>query len=490
MRGSVLASKLLTATELVCSVCGRAPARNLTMRRHVGLIVLVRLVRVRAPFCRDHGIQLAKEHLRRTLVEGWWAFPSLILNWFAIFTDWRALRRSRKLPFPVGEVQPDEGTLPDELAAVLLESDEHKRARRSVMRTVLLCIGFGVAVLVTTLLTDDSSASISRRFAIGSSLTVLLYAVVALLAGAHLGDREIRPRLAVGPARRAMAIGGAIGLVAGVLGGALVSLASGELTSDPGMLAVISERQWIAVVAVVFVGVVAAPLIEEVLFRGLLVESFRARGRTSAILAGAVAFSFWHLNPAALRYYVLMGFLLGYLYWRLGLAGSISAHAVFNGVLIALAFAALAGGPRTITEDGIALDVPRGWARVDDTLDEGGDLGASDVSNVDIALESPAGAALVVERLEAEDLFVQRFGPPSGALTKLPPGATSPRRMSVSGGPAVRFGLMLPDGTPSDVVVVPKGKGLFVVTFVAGGSDHATRQFGTMLTSLKLPTLS
>ena len=488
MRGIALPARP-TTVDVVCSICGRGPARVLTMRRHLGLVVFVRFQRVRAPFCRDHGIQVAKEYLRRTLVEGWWSIPSLVLNWFPIVTDRRTLRLARKLPFPEAPERGDATTavLPPDIAAAVSESDDHKRARRAVMRTVLLSIGFGVAVLVTTLLTNDSSASIGRRFAIGSAVTVLLYAVVSLLVTGRLGNREVRPKLVEGPVGRAVRIGALVGLAASVLVGGLVSLASGEITSDPGMIAVVSERQWVAVVVVIFVAFVAAPLIEEMLFRGLLVESFRARGRTSAILAGAVAFSFWHLNPAALRYYVLMGFLLGYLYWRFGLAGSISAHAVFNGVLIVLAFASLAGGPRTITENGITMDVPRAWSRVDTDVATG-ERDTRFASSVEIAVESPAGAAVVVERLGPEELTLERFGP-IGEVMKPPPGATSPRRTSVAGSPAVRFELDLADGTPSDVIVVRKGRGLYILTFVAGGSDEAARQFGTMLTTLKLPVL-
>jgi hypothetical protein len=174
-----------------------------------------------------------------------------------------------------------------------------------------------------------------------------------------------------------------------------------------------------------------------------------------------------------------MGFLLGFIYWRLGLAGSISAHATFNGVLVALAFVALAGGPSAITRAGVALDLPRTWHIVEEKL----------APSIDLAVESPAGAAMIVEHVGAADLLRQGFVSPRVALTRLPPGARLPRDVSVAGGPAVRFSVLLPDGTPSDVVVIPKGKGIFVLTLVAGGSEEAERQFGVMLESLQLPAL-
>jgi membrane protease YdiL (CAAX protease family) len=375
---------------------------------------------------------------------------------------------------------PERGTtMPAAYPAVPVEPDEVRDARSKIVKTVAASIGLGLVVLIVSLVTDDSSADVARRLTMGMALTVGLYGVVSLLVGSRLDAKVIRPRLVEGPVGRAIGIGLLCGAGAAIVVGALVSLLSGELSSDQDMVAIASERLWIPTLAVVFVAVVAAPLIEEVLFRGLLVESFRSRGRTSAILMGAVAFSFWHLNPAALRYYVLMGFLLGFLYWRFGLAGSISAHAAFNGVLVVLAFVTLLGGPEQVSRAGIVVDIPRSWHVVDETVAQG----------IDLAIESPTGSAMVVERVRAAQLAIRGFGSSQTALTRLPNGARDERRLTIDGGPAVRFDLTLPDGTESDVVVVPKGRGIFVLTLLDGGSAEAERRFAEMLGSLKLPLL-
>jgi membrane protease YdiL (CAAX protease family) len=370
-------------------------------------------------------------------------------------------------------------TLPAVARRPFDESDEVRDARSSIVKTVVGSIGLGLAVLIITLVLDDARSDVARRLALAMAVTLALYAMVSLLVGRRLDTKVIRPRLVEGPVGRAIGFGALFGAGAGIAVGTLVSLFSGEFTSDPDMVAIASERLWVPIIAIVFVAVVAAPLIEEVLFRGLLVEAFRSRGRTSAILMGAVAFSFWHLDPAALRYYVLMGFLLGFLYWRLGLAGSISAHAAFNAVLVVLAFVSLAGGPETVTRSGIALEVPRSWHVVDETVAQG----------VDFALESPTGAAVVVERVGAAQLAVRGFASSSAALTRLPSGAQQPQAVTVDGSPAVRFGLTLESGTESDVVVVPKGRGIFVLTLVDGGSDEAERRFVEILASVRLPLL-
>ncbi len=360
-----------------------------------------------------------------------------------------------------------------------VEPEEVRDARSRIVKTVVASIGLGLVVLIVGLVADDSKADVARRLTIGMALTVGLYGVVSLLVGSRLDAKVIRPRLVEGSLRRAIGIGALYGAGAGIVVGALVSLLSGELTSDQDMVAIASERLWVPTLAVVFIAVVAAPLVEEMLFRGLLVESFRSRGRTSAILLGAVAFSFWHLNPAALRYYVLMGFLLGFLYWRFGLAGSISAHAAFNGVLVVLAFVSLLAGPEQVSRAGIALEMPRSWHVVDETVAQG----------VDLAIESPTGAAIVVERVGAAQLAVRGFGSSQTALTRLPDGARGEHRLTVDGGTAVRFDLTLPDGTRSDVVVVPKGRGIFVLTLLDGGSAEAERRFVELLASLRLPLL-
>jgi hypothetical protein len=109
------------------------------------------------------------------------------------------------------------------------------------------------------------------------------------------------------------------------------------------------------------IGCAAAPLVEEVLFRGLFLESLRVKGSAVAIWLSAAAFAVWHLNFVALRYYALLGALLGWLYVRRGLVCSIATHVAFNGVLAAAAVVVVLGGGGTVTADGLTLRLPHGW---------------------------------------------------------------------------------------------------------------------------------
>lgn len=85
-----------------CQVCGRQPAAEITVRRHVGMIVLQRFVRFQGNLCRDHGIAVANDFLGKTLVQGWWGLISFFVNFYAIATDVAALSKAKKLPAPMG----------------------------------------------------------------------------------------------------------------------------------------------------------------------------------------------------------------------------------------------------------------------------------------------------------------------------------------------------------------------------------------------------
>lgn len=460
------------APAVVCSMCGLGPARELRIRRHVGLVVLMRFTKVKAPFCRDHGIIVAKAHLRKTLIQGWWGPVSFFFNLFVIAADTRALRRARRLPFPVGAAPRPVSVR--EVVPAAQETPEQRASRRSVLRTVLISIGLGIPALITIfVLGSDVAESLDRRLTVHDGVVLTLYAIVGVLATRHLHDPLLRMRLFMGSPRRAIGIGLGIGAAAAVVVVALNSLIFGRLTSDSGILSVFYDARWIHILTLVVVAVVVAPVFEEMLFRGLLLESLRSRGRTSAILGAAVAFAFWHLNPVALRYYVLVGFLLGYLYWRFGLAASISTHAVFNGLLIVAAVLALSIGPWTIDRAGVRLEVPAGWV---DAIEE-----APEDVDVDVAVESPNGAAVVVQHADGGEAPT---APVIGGPLRVP-GAGAGRQVVVAGIKGVRF-TMAEDGVRTDNVVLPRDGRTWVVTLVAGGSARAEREFEQMLTTLEL----
>jgi hypothetical protein len=63
-----------------CQHCGRSPARTFTVRRHVGLVLLMRRVRIKQMLCRDCAVREIARFTGRSLVEGWWSVFSLVVN--------------------------------------------------------------------------------------------------------------------------------------------------------------------------------------------------------------------------------------------------------------------------------------------------------------------------------------------------------------------------------------------------------------------------
>lgn len=84
-----------------CHVCGRAPARRLVIRRHVGMLFLQRFVKIQPTLCRECGTRTVLQYTGRTLVQGWWGMVSLfIANPFTILMNLVALVQARRLAPP------------------------------------------------------------------------------------------------------------------------------------------------------------------------------------------------------------------------------------------------------------------------------------------------------------------------------------------------------------------------------------------------------
>lgn len=463
-----MASRTLTrapsrsATAPACSVCGLGPARELVVRRQVGFIVWSSFDKQKAFFCRDHGIISAKKNLRRSLLLGWWSVVGLATNWIAVFGDWRALRRARRLPFPVADPSRVRGPLLDAATALTQEPPEVRKARRSVLRTVGAGMAMGVAAAVVAIVTgSDLTAPLDRRLVVQHGMTVVLYAVIGVLVTRLLDRKTIRPRLVEGSYLRAITIGTVVGIATAALVVAFNSLLVGRLMSDPTIVTIFYESSWFHVLVLVMLVSVAAPFFEEVLFRGLLVESLRSRGRNSAVLGAAVAFAFWHLNPASITYYLLVGFLLGYLYWKLGLAGSISAHAAFNTALIFAAVISLSSGSLAVDHDGVSADLPAGWVHTSSPNDD---------EEVDLVASSVTGAEIVVEHAEGRRVFSI-----PGARRSVTVAGINGSRMSVT-----------EDGVEKEIVLLARRDRSWIVTFTPAGSTRAKREFDQILTTLKL----
>jgi uncharacterized protein len=113
---------------------------------------------------------------------------------------------------------------------------------------------------------------------------------------------------------------------------ALISLATGEPVTPPRQPILPADPSGWQIAIGAIAAVVAAPVAEEVFFRGFLFGALRRRFRflAAAIISGAV-FGLFHVIPLLIPLFVFVGVGLAYVYERRGsLLSSIAAHSAFN----------------------------------------------------------------------------------------------------------------------------------------------------------------
>ncbi|MEO7495988.1 MAG: CPBP family intramembrane glutamic endopeptidase [Massilia sp.] len=109
----------------------------------------------------------------------------------------------------------------------------------------------------------------------------------------------------------------------------------------------------------VVVSCILAPVLEEMLFRGLILRSFlRQYSRWSAIIGSATLFGFAHMNLYQYVVALMLGIFLGWLYERTrSLLPSMALHAAYNTALTAEVLSGAADG-----QDGAGVNSSFTWA--------------------------------------------------------------------------------------------------------------------------------
>ena len=324
----------------------------------------------------------------------------------------------------------------------------------------------------------EQSTAISIGLWVGFAFYGLVF-LVTIRGGAAAG---VEPLWTVGDSRtslrRGLAVGGGVSLV--ILG--LQSLAVHHLAGDAAVNAIVSEGSLVRILAALALFVVIGPVIEELVFRAVVAESLRSRGTGAAVLASSFLFALAHLRPASLVYYTLIGAVLGRLYFRYGLKSSISAHAAFNGCLVAAAIISVLGPAKTYTVDGATLQLPAHWKTV--TAPPG--------APVQLALSGPSGSGLVV---------IDRPVPPGAVfspdavvaaaqqhLIPIPPGASidSVQTVDYRAGRAVLVA-MTEGGRAGRLVTMVVHDRAWIFVLATAGSPRASSEFDHMMQTLRLP---
>lgn len=374
-------------------------------------------------------------------------------------------------------VEPAEGS-PSRNDHVIAPSDGPMLSGRAIALVVTaICIG-AIGMGVSWLLGRDGHLEPATYIRYALVLTLGVYVVVGALVVIRLVP-GVRLRWHTGKPATGILLGGGIG---GALSGVLlagVSSAAGHLSPDPRIVTLMSEGDLAHIVVTIGITCICAPLIEEVLFRGLLLESLRNKGRRTALWLSGIAFAVWHLNPSALRYYAVMGLLLGGLYLRRGLVCSIAAHVAFNGVLTVAALAVVLAPARTVTVGDLTVSAPSGWGQVHD--EQGGWV-----------LDGPSGAQVFMAEqrpavMPTADQVRDRLR--AGFATAPIPGLSfdtfTLRETRLPAGVAVEMGLSYQGHGGTFAMVAAPGE-LVEVVFMDGGSTRAKADFPHMLDSLSV----
>ncbi len=107
----------------------------------------------------------------------------------------------------------------------------------------------------------------------------------------------------------------------------VVSSIRGEAIENPIATAITGSSMWINVA----VTVVIAPIVEELIFRKLLIDRLGGFGEKTVIVFSALMFGLFHTNPYQFFYAFAVGMLLAYVYVRTGKVWhTILLHAIIN----------------------------------------------------------------------------------------------------------------------------------------------------------------
>lgn len=275
--------------------------------------------------------------------------------------------------------------------------------------------------------------------------------------------------------RRALLLGLPLGCAGGLLGVAVNSAATGHLASDPNVTAMVGGGGPARLFLTFAIVSVLAPLVEETIFRGICAGTLLARGTAPAVWVSAIAFAVWHLNPAALRYYALMGLVFAAIWLKRGLLASMSAHAAFNGVLAIAAVMATSGAATDTTFEQITVTIPGGWHvdSVHSTPEE-------------MFVDGPSGSALLLMRRPVDTTGSSAsdgdISPVTGPDVSFEAGSVT--RTTTGLGPAVAADVTVRN-QPGHVLVVKYDGYLYEVFIITAGNPAAEHSWKNITTSLR-----
>lgn len=353
----------------------------------------------------------------------------------------------------------------------------------------ILGLGLLLQIVMVTLhvLDRGNSADVVR---LNKWLLVGYYALVLVWVVRKATAVGFRPTWTKGRAVEGIVFGAVAGIVECTLVTLLGMWVFGEIRLDQ-TVSELSDLTFSTLGFVLLITIVAAPFVEELLFRGLIIEAFRHKGLKRAVVVSSVLFALWHWN-GALLYFTLGGIVMALVFLRWGLVASMAHHFAFNGTIILLAVVFILGGPgKTLTAENVSFDIPGGWYEVEEP-DRLRWTEAQRVRGI-LGAEGPGGAEVVVEKVthdvpggwNADFLLmlvnsIPGFEDPEDRILK--------ETLRPVEYPAGRAAVVEAEfsGEPVKLVVFFKGSDLYYFTFAAWGSKRAEGDFEKMLRSVRL----
>ncbi|OQW96238.1 MAG: hypothetical protein BWK77_05735 [Verrucomicrobia bacterium A1] len=218
--------------------------------------------------------------------------------------------------------------------------------------TLLVLLGsYFTALGILQQARPDLAASDSFVAAVAAAQSAVFHWPILVFAGIRMSQRGLTPETAFGIEGRRAAVHAGLG--AALYPAALPAIAAAAFTARLLLQwgGIEAEPQEVLRLMVdhgsgplrfylIALGVVIAPVAEEVLFRGIVMPSLaRHVGVAGALVASAAVFAAMHMNVAATAPLFVLGLVFGLAYLYTGsLTVPIALHAVFNSVSIAVSY--------------------------------------------------------------------------------------------------------------------------------------------------------
>lgn len=175
--------------------------------------------------------------------------------------------------------------------------------------------------------------SYGLSYVVGLTLPVMLYFAIKRIA-----LHEILPFEKAGVAKTAACVffGSLVCLLANIPANAVVNIQNRFGFSGTTPELPLTDDTWVLVLYGITIAVIA-PIVEELLFRGMIMQSLRKYGNGFAVVASALMFGLYHGNFVQMVFAFIAGLVMGLVVVRTGsLWTSILIHFINNGISVSI----------------------------------------------------------------------------------------------------------------------------------------------------------